>query len=46
METAQINKIRNKKKREGTIDTTEDHKRVYKQLYANKMETCQKWTNS
>ena len=35
-----------KKKGEGTVDTTEDHKRVYKQLHANKMETRQKWTNS
>ena len=46
-ERAQINKIRNEK--EVTMDTTEIQKIIrdyLKQLYANKMATWKKWTNS
>ena len=48
MEKTQINKIRNKKG-EVTTDTVEIQRIMrdyYKQLYANKMETWKKWTNS
>ena len=44
----QINKIRNEKG-EVTNDTTEIQRIIkdyYKQLYANKMTTWKKWTNS
>ena len=47
-ERTQINKIRNEKW-EATTDTAGIHgsmRDYYKQLYANKMDTWKKWTNS
>ena len=48
MEKNQINKIRNENG-EITTDNTEIQRIIrdyYKQLYSNKMDNVQKWTNS